>query len=95
MKFCKDRTVNFNDQTHPLQKDLETIQKRYIEFLKHIEVEISDNDQKAYLSRFARAARKFFNEGNKEQAISYYELAIDEDPTNIWLLEKYSNTLFI
>ncbi|WP_261869124.1 hypothetical protein [Psychrobacter sp. JCM 18901] len=60
MKFCKNRTISFDGQTHPLKKDLQGIQNRYTEFLKYIEVEISDNDQKAYLSRFARVARKFF-----------------------------------
>lgn len=95
MKFCRGRTITFDGKKHPLQKDLDSIQSKYTDFLKHIEVEISDNDQKAYVSRFARAARKFFSEGNKPKTIEYYELAIDEDPTNIWLLEKYANTLFI
>ncbi|MER8077390.1 hypothetical protein [Acinetobacter pittii] len=95
MKFCKDRTITIDNKIHPLKKDIESIESKYKDFLKHIEIEISDNEQRAYLSRFAKAARKFFNEGNKPKCLEFYELAIDEDPTNIWLLEKYANTLFI
>lgn len=95
MRFCENRTINIDGKTYPLEADIKSINRKYKDFLKHVDVEISDIDQRAYVSRYARAARKYFEEGDNTKSIEYYKLAVDDDKNNIWLLEKFANTYFI
>lgn len=94
IKFCENRDIYINGKNYPLDSDIKSLERKYIDFLKHLNAEVSSIESKAYLNRFAKAAKRYFQENDMEKAIEYYDRAVEEEPTNIWLLQVYANTLF-
>lgn len=94
MKFCENRKISIDGNELPFENDIKQIERKYIDFLKHINSEVTGIESKAYLSRYAKVARRYFKENNIERAIEYYDLAIEEQPDNVDLIQVYANTLF-
>lgn len=95
INFCKEKTVLIDSKEVPSEHELQSLNRRYSDFLQYADSKVTGKETKAYFSRYARAAKEYFKQGKTDLALEYYELATIEDPSNGWLFDKYANTLFI
>lgn len=92
--YCTERTELISGIEHPLAEDVEWVRRRYREFVSSASAKVHDKNMKAYRVPSARAAWKFFSDGNTDLAIEHYESAILEDSENGWLFDRYAYSLF-
>jgi tetratricopeptide (TPR) repeat protein len=92
--YCAERTEMISGVEHPLVDDVEWVRRRYKEFITSASAQVHDRNMKAYRVPSARAAWKFFVEGNKDLSLEHYETAILQDSENGWLFDRYAYTLF-
>jgi len=90
MKFCSERTFRINGIDVPTKESIEKIRSRYNEFLKSSTSKIQDRLSQAFRNPFAKAAHIASREGRDEDCEMYYELAVNDDKENGWLLDRYA-----
>lgn len=93
-QFCKQRLEPIGEQMVPTDEDVTTVKKRYGDFIKSSTSHIKDKHMLAYRTPYAKAAWAFFHEGNKDECIRFYDLAIKVDSENGWLYDRYAYSLF-
>ncbi|WP_413502097.1 tetratricopeptide repeat protein [Serratia proteamaculans] len=92
--YCSNRKEIISGIESPTVEEVDWVQRRYKEFVSNASAQVYDRNIKAFRIPLAKAAWKSFTDGDKEQAIEYYEHAILEDADNCWLYERYAHSLF-
>ena len=92
--YCAERKELISGVEYPLTEDVEWVRRRYREFVQSASAQVYDRNMKAFRVPSARAAWKFFIDGNKDRALEHYETATLEDSDNGWLFDRYAYTLF-
>ncbi|PXW99175.1 hypothetical protein C7444_1013 [Sphaerotilus hippei] len=91
--YCVERSEMIGGVSTPTDEDVEWVRRRYTEFIKSANVKVKDRNFKAFRVPAARAAWKWFTDGDPVRALEYYELAELEDPENGWLFDRYAYCL--
>jgi tetratricopeptide (TPR) repeat protein len=90
LKFCEDRFVIVSGSQLPTRHSVETVRRRYSEFLKSAETKVYDRNALAYRHALARAAWLAFREGRLDDCELFYEEAVVADAKNPWLYDRYA-----
>ena len=93
--FCEDKTEQIGGRALPSRDSVERIRKRYDHFVRARSQRVADKFKAAYRKPFAKMAYQSFVEGDYPEAEEHYELAIDEDPANGMLFERFANSLLL
>ena len=91
--YCVERSEVIDGVATPTEEDVEWVLRRYMEFIRSANVTVKDRNFKAFRVPSARAAWKWFTDGDAVKALEYYELAELEDPDNGWLFDRYAYCL--
>jgi len=92
--FCQQRLEHIGGIMVPTDEDVNVVKRRYSDFIKSSSSHIKDKHMLAYRTPYAKAAWTFFHEGNVDECIRFYELAIKIDHDNAWLHDRFAYTLF-
>lgn len=93
-QFCQQRLEHIGGLMVPTNEDVEAVKKRYSDFIKSSSTHIKDKHLLAYRTPYAKAAWTFFHEGNMDECIRFYSLAIKIDQDNGWLYDRFAYSLF-
>lgn len=91
--YCIERSEVIDGVATPTDEDVEWVRRRYTEFIRSANVKVKDRNFKAFRVPAARAAWKWFTDGDLVKALEYYELAELEDPDNGWMFDRYAYCL--
>ncbi len=91
--YCIERFEVIDGVSTPSDEDVEWVRRRYAEFIKSANVKVKDRNFRAFRVPAARAAWKWFTDGDLVKTLEYYELAELEDPDNGWLFDRYAYCL--
>lgn len=94
LNYCVERTELLDGKTVPTAEDVNSVQKRYREFVADASAQVRDRNTRAFVVPSARAAWKSYQDGNFEQAFEHYEVACTEDPDNGYLYDRFAYALF-
>lgn len=90
LKYCENRTISINGAEQPTQQSVDTVTRRYNEFLRSVTTKIRDRVDRAYRHALARAAYSAYQEGRYDDCELFYEEASVADGTNGWLFDRYA-----
>lgn len=89
--FFQSKFIQLEKDEQLLIIDFVKNTEEYSKFLNESEINFkNDRVIQAYSSEYAKAARVAFDRGNIQEAIDMYELAIEEQPMNAYLHDRYS-----
>jgi tetratricopeptide (TPR) repeat protein len=90
LKFCEARNMTISGQQCPTPNAVDTVKRRYNEFLRSAQTKVADRIDLAYKHALARAAWLAFQEGRKDDCELFYEEAVVADSANGWLYDRYA-----
>jgi tetratricopeptide (TPR) repeat protein len=90
MQFCKERTISIEGVSLPSEKAVQSLIRRYNEFLRSSSTKVKDKVSMAYRHVLARAAWLAFQERRFDDCELFYEEAILADSSNGWLFDRYA-----
>jgi len=90
IKFCTERTVAIDGVVLPTVVAVERVRSRYNEFLRSKSSMVTDRVARAYRHPYARAAFTAFREGRDDDCEAFYDLAVNADPDNGWLYDRFA-----
>jgi tetratricopeptide (TPR) repeat protein len=94
MKYCENRKVMVGGCECPTKQSVDTVKRRYNEFIRSSTTKIRDRVDRAFRHAFARAAWSAYQEGRFDDCELFYEEAAVADGTNGWLFDRYAYFLF-
>lgn len=95
VRFCEGRTERIGGREFPSEEAVARIRKRYDRFVRAKSQRVVDRFRAAYRKPFARIAYQAFLARDYVEAEENYELAVDEDPLNGMLFERFANSLLL
>jgi tetratricopeptide (TPR) repeat protein len=94
LQFSEGKEVRVDGNVMPTTTAIDTIKRRYIEFLKGKSARVQSRVSVAFRTPYARMAYQAFKEGRYDECENAYEMAVAEDADNGALYDRYAYALF-
>lgn len=94
INFASEKTISVNGQQFPTDAAVEKVLNRYNTYIKSASIYVHDRMAKAFRHQFARAAYQAYKNEDYALCEYYYGEAIEFDPENGWLFDRYAHFLF-